>query len=452
MTLPKGPRAFSLFQIFQWALRPSDFLDAATQRYGNIFTAYLGGSTPSVFVSTPEALEQVLNAPAGQFESGQGNKIFQPFVGDYSMMLLDGRPHQRQRQLVSPPFHGERMRVYGNVTCSTTEQVIQSWISGRSFSIRASMEEITLRIILKAVFGVVEGERYDLLRQRLAEIMELTGSALGALSIFVPVFQKDWGARSPWGKFLSLKSQIDQLLYAEIHQCRAQLDTGRADILSLLLSARDEEGQAMDDDELRDELMTLLLTGHETSATALIWSLYWIHRLPPVRERLLAELDSLGAHPDPSDVVRLPYLTAVCQEALRIYPTIVVAFPRVVKVPFKMMEYEFPVGTQVFPSIYAAHHREEVFPDPKQFRPERFLDRQYSPYEYMPFGGGNRRCIGSAFALFEMKLVLATLLSRHELALDDDTPVKPIRRNGGLAPNRDLHLVVQGSRKSALRV
>jgi cytochrome P450 family 110 len=452
MTLPKGPRAFSLLQIFQWALRPSVFLDTCTERYGDIFTAQWSGFSPSVFISTPETLDQVLTAPTGQFESGQGNRIFRPFVGDYSLMLVDGRPHQRQRQLVSPPFHGERMRLYGQIICRATEQVMQSWTLGVSFSIRSSMEEITLRIILKAVFGVAEGDRYDLLRHRFGEMLELLGSPLGALSIFIPAFQKDWGPRSPWGKFLRLKSQVDQLIYAEIDQCRAQMDTDRTDILSLLMSARDEEGQPMSDEELRDELLTLLITGHETSATALVWSFYWIHHMPQVREQLLTELDTLGENPDPNDIARLPYLTAVCQETLRIYPTIVVAFPRLVSVPFQMMGYEFPVGTQIFPAIYAAHHREEVFPNPKQFKPERFLERSYSPYEYMPFGGGNRRCIGSAFALFEMKLILATVLSRYQLALNDDQPIQPVRRSGGLTPNKDLHLVVRGSHKSALRV
>jgi cytochrome P450 family 110 len=453
MKLPKGPSTLSFFQLFQWSTRPSAFLDTCAQRYGDIFTAQWPGFTPSVFVSTPEALEQVFTASSSQFESGQGNKIFQPFVGEYSLMLLDGAPHQRQRKLVTPPLHGERMRVYGQLTCEITEEAIQSWRPGSSFSMRTVMEEITLRIILGAVFGVTEGKRFSELRRYLSEMLELLGTPLGALSIFVPMLQKNWGARSPWGHFLHLKTQVDQLIYDEIAERRGELNTGRTDILTLLMSAHDESGQPMSEEELRDELLTLLITGHETSATALVWALYWIHHLPQVRDRLLAEVSTLGARPDPSAILGLPYLTAVCQETLRIYPTIVVAFPRLVKVPFQMMGYEFPVGTQIFPAIYSAHHREEVFPEPKSFKPERFLERQYSSYEYMPFGGGSHRCIGSAFALFEMKLILATMLARYEFVLNDDSPVQPVRRNGGLTPNRNMHLVVRTEyEKSPLRV
>lgn len=451
MKLPPGPSTLSILQLMQWSNRPSDFLDACTQKYGNTFTSKWAGFAPSVFISTPEAIEQVFTAPAGQLESGQGNKIFQPFVGEYSLMLLDGPTHQRQRKLLLPPFHGERMKVYGELICKLTEKTMQSWEPGSSFSIRHVMEEIALEIILGAVFGVTKGERFNELKYYLNAMLALLGTPLGALSIFVPILQQNWGSRSPWGKFLQIKSQVDRLLYAEIADRQQKSNAGHTDILSLLMSARDEAGEPMSAVELHDELLTLLITGHETSATSLVWALYWIHHLPTVRdsaeptlrERLLAEIKSLGDNPDPSDIVRLPYLTAVCQETLRIYPTIVVAFPRLVKSPFQLLGYELPIGTQIFPAIYAAHHRPELFSEPKEFRPERFLDRQYSAYEYLPFGGGSHRCIGSAFALFEMKLVLATMLTRYDFILSDALPVSPVRRNGGLAPDRDLRLIVK---------
>jgi cytochrome P450 len=211
------------------------------------------------------------------------------------------------------------------------------------------------------------------------------------------------------------------------------------------MSARDEAGAGMTDVELRDELMTLLVAGHETTATALTWALYWIHKLPSVRDKLLQELDSLGDQPDPSAIFRLPYLNAVCSETLRIYPVGMLTFPRVVKTPVLLLEHQLEPGTILVGCIYLTHQREDIYPQPKQFKPERFLERQFSPYEYLPFGGGSRRCIGMAFALFEMKIVLAKILSRFELTLADNHPVRPLRRGLTSAPS-DVRLVVTGQR------
>jgi unspecific monooxygenase len=240
--------------------------------------------------------------------------------------------------------------------------------------------------------------------------------------------------------------QIDELIYAEIAERKEQLDPSRTDILSLMMAVRDEQGQPMTDVELRDELMTLLLAGHETTATSLARALYWIHHLPHVREKLLLELDTLADNPDPNTILRLPYLNAVCQETLRIYPVAVGALNRVVKSPLQLGGYQFEPGTLLIPSIYLTHHREDLYPQAKQFKPERFLERQFAPYEYLPFGGGNRTCIGMAFAQFEMKLVLASVLSRWQLELADSKPMQAVR--GGIlsGPERSLRMVVTGMR------
>jgi cytochrome P450 len=208
------------------------------------------------------------------------------------------------------------------------------------------------------------------------------------------------------------------------------------------MSARDEAGQLMTDVELRDQLMTLLLAGHETTASALAWALYWVEQLPQVRNQLLKELDTLAPNSDPNAIARLPYLTAVCQETLRIYPIAMIGSPRIVKSPLKLMGYQFEPGTALIPCIYLTHHRQELYPEPKQFKPERFFERQFSAYEYLPFGGGNRHCIGSAFAQFEMKLVLAKILSRYRLVLADSRPVKPVRRGFTLAPPSAMQMVM----------
>jgi cytochrome P450 len=259
--------------------------------------------------------------------------------------------------------------------------------------------------------------------------------------LFFPLLQQDLGRWSPWGRFLRQQQQIDDLIYAEIRERREQLDPSRTDILSLLMAARDQAGESMTDVELRDELMTLLTAGHETTASALTWALYWIHKLPEVREKLLQELDSLGDDPDPNTITRLPYLSAVCSETLRIYPVALITFPRRAKVLLEIMGYQFEPGTLVTGCIYLTHQREDIYPEAKRFRPERFLERQFSPYEYLPFGGGSRRCIGAAFAIFEMKLVLATILQEKQLALTNNRQAKPVRRGLTATPS-DVRLMM----------
>ncbi|MDY7016170.1 MAG: cytochrome P450, partial [Cyanobacteriota bacterium] len=319
-------------------------------------------------------------------------------------------------------------------------QVTQPWEVGRAFNVRAAMQEITLRVILQAVFGLQAGERYDRLRYLISSMLDSVTSPLSSSFIFFPSLQKDWGTWSPWGRFLQRKQEVDELLYAEIRERRSQAREGD-DILSLLLSARDEAGEGMSDRELRDELITLLFAGHETTASALSWALYWIHALPDVEEKLRSQLSDVGDGDDPTAVTRLPYLTALCQETLRIYPIAPVAFIRRLNVPLELMNHHLEPGTILVPCIYLVHQREDVYPQPREFKPERFLERQFSPYEYFPFGGGSRRCLGMALAMMEMKLVLATILGQFQLRLTRSRPVKPVRRGLTLAPPRSLEMV-----------
>ncbi|MHC5824988.1 MAG: cytochrome P450, partial [Nostoc sp.] len=341
---------------------------------------------------------------------------------------LEGKPHQRQRKLLTPPLHGERMLAYGQLTRDITEQVISQWQVGESFSVLPSMQAISLEVILKAVFGLADGRRYEKLKEVLLKILNPKPPFVTAIMLVFPSLQRDLGSWSPWGKFLNLREQIDELIYAEIRDRKAQPDPSRTDILSLMMAARDEDGQSMTDVELRDELITLLVAGHETTATSLAWAFYWIHYLPQVREKLLQELDSLGENPDPNAILRSPYLSAVCSETLRLYPVVMLALNRLVKSPLEIMGYELNPGTLVIACIYLTHHREDLYPQSKQFKPERFLERQFTPSEYLPFGGGNRRCIGMAFALFEIKIVLATVLSRWQMELADNKTAQPVRK------------------------
>ena len=274
----------------------------------------------------------------------------------------------------------------------------------------------------------------------------MTGSPLSASLLFFPVLQQDWGAWSPWGKFVRQRQQIYDLLQAEIDQRRSQPEIKGNDVLSLMLLARDEDGQPMTDIELQDELMTMLFAGHETTATALTWALYWIHKLPVVKDKLLQELDSQGNDTEPLAIASLPYLTAVCNETIRIYPVSPIVFPRSSRISVEIAGQQFPPETNLVPCIYLVHHREDIYPEPKQFKPERFLERQFSPAEFIPFGGGNRRCLGYALAMLEMKLVLATIMSQYELTLANTKPEKPRRRGFVVAPANGVKMIVTGTR------
>jgi cytochrome P450 len=451
-TLPRllnGPPPTPLWQRRLWGLRflfrPLDTLEARSQAYGDNYRVTPPDAKPAlVYFSSPDALEAIFTAKPGQLSAGRSNQILQVLLGEHSIVLLEGAAHQRQRQLLMPPFHGDRMRAYAEVICQITQQTISQWRVGSSFAVRPAMQSISLQVILKAVFGLEAGQRYEQLQQGLSQMLDGFGSPFGSMFLFYRFLQKDWGAWSPWGRFLRLRQQVDELIYAEIAARKAEPDVARTDILALLMSARDSEGQPLSDVELRDELITLLFAGHETTASALAWALYWIAALPEVRKKLLAEINTVKDHTDSSTVARLPYLSAVCQETLRLYPIAISAFPRVVKQPMQIAGYFLEPGTVIMPSIYLAHHRIAVYPQPQQFRPERFLERQFSPYEYLPFGGGDRRCIGSAFALFEMKLVLFELLSSLELALVNAKPEQPMRRGLTVAPSDQLRLKVTG--------
>ncbi|MBE9205561.1 cytochrome P450 [Nostoc sp. LEGE 06077] len=440
-SLPDGPRVPYWRRIIKFIFRPIEYVEDFAKVYGDNFTIWRKGDNQLVYFSHPQALEQIFTADASHFGTGGGGGVLKYLLGDNSLILLDGDRHQRQRQLLTPPFHGERMRAYGQTIREITQQVSNEWVIGKPFNIRTSMQEITLRVILRVVFGVDEGTKYQQLRQLLSSVLDLLSSSWMSAALFFQFMQRDLGAWSPWGKFLSQLQQIDQLIYALIQERRAESSHNRQDILSLMISARYEDGQPMSDAELRDELMTMLVAGHETTASALTWALYWIDHLPEVREKLLQELSTAGVNPEPSIITKLPYLTAVCQETLRIYPIVINGFFRIVKSPIEIMGYNLPKGTAVIPSIYLAHHREAVYPQPNLFKPERFLERQFSPYEYLPFGGGNRRCIGLAFAQYEMKIALATILSQFQISSVNKRPVRPVRRGLTLATPGGMQMI-----------
>jgi cytochrome P450 len=443
MTLPPGPTTPRLIRMVRLILQPLNYLEGYYRDYGDIFAVGWQKPPALVYVNHPEGIQQIFSANPALFQSGSGGAVLRDLLGDSSVLLLDGDRHTRQRKLLMPPFHGDRLKAYSKLICQITEEVAAGLQAGQSFRVRPAMQAITLSVILQAVFGLQSGARFDKLRLLLNELLDSLGSPIGAAHIFFPGLRQDWGW-TPWSHFLRLKQQVDRLLYEEIHDRQKNPDPTRTDILTLLLSARDETGQSMSDTELRDELITLLLAGHETTASALAWALYWIHLLPEVESKVRSELQSLNS-PDPEQIARLPYLNALCQETLRLYPITLTAGVRMLTSPHTIMGYELPAGTVLFPCTYLVHHNEAIYPQSKQFRPERFLERSFSSAEFLPFGGGHRYCIGAALAMLEMKLVLATLLQGWTFELPSQKAIEPVRRGVTLAPPSHFRLRVQAA-------
>lgn len=433
-------------QKLQWVANPVQYMENAKQQHPEIFAAEIIGFGDSlIFVNNPTAIQEILTSK--KFSApGEVNGILKPLVGNNSILVISGDRHKKHRQLLLPPFHGERMKAYGDLINNLTDQIFKKLPLDQTFSARQVTQQISLQVILEAVFGLYEGARCMEMNKLLTRIGEMFSSPLSSSPLFFPFLQKDLGAWSPWGKFVRDREAIDQLIYAEIADRRKEEETNRVDILSLMMSARDAEGNPMSDQELRDELMTLMFAGHETTATAMAWTLYWVHHLPEVKTKLLAELDSLGDNPDPVTLGRSPYLSAVCNETLRINPVAMITFPRVVKEPVELLGYKFSPNNIIVGCIYLTHHREDLYPEPKEFKPERFLDRQYTPYEFMPFGGGVRRCLGEALAMIEMKLVLAKILREYELELATNKPEIAKRRGVTLAPASGVKLILKGQR------
>jgi cytochrome P450 family 110 len=442
----------SPIQLWQWITEPLKYLHDCDREYGNMFAVSMTGAFKgAVFISDPQAIQQLLTSDNKQFAApGSLNQILKPFLGDRGVILLDAGEHRQRRQLLMPQFHGEKIRAYTELICAVTQDLVAEWQVGETINLRAQMQSISLSVILKAVFGLYQGERYELIRGKLIELLSLIESPIKSSFLFIPALQQDLGAWSPWGRFLRNRAELDLLIYQEIADRRRNYQPDRfsegeampTDILNLLIGAQDVEGNGMSDIELHDELMTLLFAGHETTATALSWAIYWVNYLPEVKQKLMAEIATLGTERDSMTISKLPYLNAVCSETLRIYPVGMLTFPRITQEPVSLQGYDLPADTVVVACIYLTHHREDLYPEPHLFKPERFLERQFSPYEYLPFGGGSRRCIGMALAQLEMKLVLVEILSHCQLELTSKSPAIPARRGVTLAPKGGINAKV----------
>lgn len=420
-----------LYTTYMWIRRPLDYWDAVSARHGGTFVMKLPGMEPLVVFSNPEDVKQVFADHGDAMHAGEFNRVLAPFLGEKSVLMLDGKEHLRHRRLLLPPFHGERMQAYGREMIDLTRREIEPWRAGDTLSVHEPMQHITLKVIVRTIFGVEEGPRFDAFVDRLTELTELAAWP----PLLFPFMQVDLGAWSPWGRFQRKAADVDAAILSEIRRRRHEGAGDRADVLSLLVSAKDETGVGMSDDELRDELVTLLVAGHETTATALAWAFRWILDTPEVERRLTEEI--LGAAEGgltPERVIKLEYLDAVVREVLRLQPVIPLV-GRILQERMTLGGFDLPAGTPIACSIYLAHRRPEVYPEPARFRPERFLGTKFTPAELFPFGGGIRRCIGMAFALYEMKMVLAEVIRGARLELAGDGPVKVTRRSITLTPS-----------------
>jgi cytochrome P450 len=407
-------------QTFGVVARPVPFFESCRRRFGETFALRVLRAGELVFISDPPSLKRLFAADRRNTIAPGRNVVLKPLLSDHSLLLQKGEEHLRRRKLMLPPFHGERMRAYQAVMEAAANRAVDAWPVGRAFRLHPSMQSITLDVILTAVFGFGEGARREALRERLIDILATTRSPL-AIGMTIDRMR----ALPRFRRIGRMVGEADQILFAQIAERRADPGvTDREDILSMLVAARFEDGSAMSDEELRDQLMTLLLAGHETTATGLAWAFDLLFRAPDKLERLSAEV----AADDGNE-----YLDAVVKETLRVRP-VVPFVGRELREPSELGGYELPAGTNVMPAIHLAHTRPDLYPEPYEFRPERFLEDPPETFAWIPFGGGTRRCIGAAFAEFEMRIVLATILRRGRLRPASDRPERIVRRNVTLSP------------------
>jgi cytochrome P450 len=428
--LPPGSEAPRARQTTRWMARPLTFLRSLQKEHGDLFTIHLLGEEPWVMVGDPELVKLIFRAPTDVLHAGEPKRILEPILGPRSILLLDESRHMRQRRLLLPPFHGDRMARYEAVMREAAEAELEHWPAGAGPS-APHMGTITLEVILRAVFGVTEPEHLDPLRGTLRALLDFT--AEDARVVLVALGEPERLGDDRLAGFREVLARADEMVLAEIARRRAQPDVEqREDIMSLLLQARHEDGSPMSDSELRDELMTLLIAGHETTATSLAWALERLVRSPQALERTVAEAPEGGG----------AYTDAVIQETLRLRPV----FPmvaRAVKKPFELGAYTIPPGVTVMPSIALIHRRPDLYPDPDSFRPERFLETPPGTYTWIPFGGGVRRCLGASFSMLEMRIVLSTLLTRVRIRAAEPEPETAKRRVISLPPSRGGRVVLE---------
>jgi cytochrome P450 family 135 len=430
MPMPPGPPLPRILQTLGFILVPARFIDLCRRRYGDIVTFSSLFDPRFVMIFEPDMVKQVFRGPPDGLHAGEANAVLGPVVGEHSLLLLDGAEHLRERKLMLPPFHGERMRAYAEVIREAADSSIASWPLGEPFAALPHMQSLTLEVIMRAVFGVHETAGAGELAQRIRALLDPPSRA----SMLLLALSRGRTGAGAGQSFQERRRAVDELIYREIARRRAAEDLERReDVFSMLLLARGEDGQPLSDQELRDELVTLLVAGHETTATALAWAFELLLRNANVLQRVKAELAG-GESGE--------YLEAVVKEVLRLRP-VIAGVGRVVRGrPFEVGGYRIPPGVEINPSIAAIHRREDFYPRAGSFRPERFLDPDApDTYSWLPFGGGTRRCLGASFATFEMQVVIRRVLERTTLVPVGRRPERVVRRGITFVPARGVRVL-----------
>jgi cytochrome P450 len=434
--LPPGPRLPAGVQTLAWWTRSIPFMERCRARYGRRWTLRLLGSPPFVMLSDPEQLRELFTASPQALHPGEGAAILGPIVGQRSVLLLDEDAHLEQRRLMLPAFHGERMGRLEGLVAEVTEREVASWPRERPIELHPRLQALTLEVILRAVFGLEPGPRLDSLRAGLTEVLDLgTGPAS-----LLPPFQLQLAGHGPAARLRRLLAEVDIQIHELIAERRVD-HADRDDVLALLLEARHEDGSEMSEQELRDELITLLVAGHETTASQLAWAFTRLARAPDVTARLAAEIDR-----GEEDA----YLEATIREALRSRPVLPNVQPRLVKQPIELGGWAYPPGCCLVGNAYLVHHDPEIYPDPYRFRPERFLDQEPGTYTWIPFGGGRRRCLGASFALLEMRIVLRAVLASSRVRPACDGFELSRRRSITLSPRAGARVELNPRKDSVL--
>lgn len=439
ISFPPGPRAPALAQTARYVRDPVRALERWADEHGDLFTIRLAAVGTFVFAAAPAEIRQIVTADPEHVQAGRAAGQILPIVGPQSVLTLDGQPHHRHRRMMLPPFHGERMAAYAEVMRDATLRGMASWPRDTAFALHPALRQIAVEVLLRTVFGITSPARITAFARLFSDLMDRWSSPLLPMLAFYGI---DPMRLAPWLPVARKKLALDRALHAEITARRARVDPDATDIFSLLLAARDEHGEPLSPAELRDELVTLMIAGHETSAAALAWAVERIAVHPEVEARLRAELATVthGGVLDVAAVDKLPYLDAVVRETLRQRP--ILAFvARRTTVPFEIGPYRVPAGTFLCPAIHLAHRRAASYPEPDQFRPERFLGTKPDPYAWLPFGGGGRRCLGIAFALFEIKVILATVLASATVRLEGGGPLPRALLGITVAPARGTRVL-----------
>jgi cytochrome P450 len=444
MRLPPGPSTPAFWQLLRYTRSPLAFLEECARRFGDPFTVRWAGYGTFVMLADPDAVKDVFRGDPHALHSGEGNEFLAVSVGPNSVLVLDDEPHARQRRIQLPPLKGERMRSFFDAMQAETLEAIRGWPLDKPIRMIEPMRRITLRVILRAVVGLAPGPRLADLE---GKVDRLLSAGRSRYSLVLMKLVPRWLIHhARWLPFARQLRDLDQALYALIAERRRDPEGARGDnVLADLLAASHEDGRPLGDQEIRDALVTLLVAGHESTSIALAWALEQIVPRADVVGRITDELQRVtgGAPPRAEQLARLDYLDAAIRESLRvrtIFPFVV----RLTKRPFVAGGREYPPGVVLCPCNHLVHRRPDLYPEPETFRPERFLERKYAGHEWFPFGGGNRTCLGMAFALYEMKVVLATLFSQVRLARPPGARSAPVRQGIALAPDDGAVLVVAG--------